>query len=219
MLLIHSMKNQKVKKKLSSFSFKNNIYFILLTLIMSINNSCAQENQLNKNGLKQGIWKEMIIDNPNIEYVLITYNNGEKEGELKSFYRNGKLATHAFYKNNRLNGVLKNYYDDGKLKLLFNYSHGMKNGVFEEYYENKILKTKKVYIEDVLNFYEEYYDNGNIHIKVNNKKENKNDKLEEWEIYHKNGKLMLQGKKKSDKNIGIWKEYSKEGELIKNIKY
>lgn len=198
--------------------FKNRDIILTIAVILHFQGLYCQEiNKLNEKGNKQGVWKESIDDLPNIDYALISYEDGIRNGELKSYYKNGNIATYVIYKNNEIDSILKNYYLNGELKYLINYDKGEKDGLFMEFTKEGILKLEKKYCDGIIcDFYKEYYDNGNLHISVKISYNKKGDKIEKWKVFYENGKLMSSGMKKNNKNIGVWKKFTEQGELIKN---
>ena len=55
-------------------------------------------------------------------------DNGLKQGEYKSYYNNGKLDIHCYYKDDKLHGIYKSYYTNGKLRNICNFINGKEHG-------------------------------------------------------------------------------------------
>lgn len=198
--------------------FKNlNIIFAIVVILNLQGLYCQELNKLNKKGNKQGVWKENFDNQPNIDYALITYDNGEKNGELKSFYKNGNIATYLIYKNGKIDGILKNFYPNGELKYSVNYNMGLKDGIQKEFSKEGLLKAEKKYCNGtVCDYYKLYYNNGNLYISVEIDYNKKGDKIEKWEVFYENGKLKATGVKKNEKKTGTWEKFTEQGDLIKN---
>lgn len=47
------------------------------------------------------------------------YKAGERDGEYKSWYRNGQLCVHCFYKNGERDDKYKSWHDNGQLCVHF----------------------------------------------------------------------------------------------------
>ena len=75
-------------------------------------------------------------------------DNGLYQGEYKSYYHNGKLSVHCYYKDNKRHGIFKDYYDNGNLWNICNFINDEKHG--EDKYYNK----------DGSYWYSRYYNNG-----------------------------------------------------------
>ena len=62
--------------------------------------------------------------------------NGKKEGEYKSYYKNGELHEKVNYIDGLKQGIEKSYYDNGQLFVEVNYIDDKKNGIFKSYHIN-----------------------------------------------------------------------------------
>lgn len=62
-----------------------------------------------------------------------TFTNGEKDGEWKSFSKEGTVVKIIHYSNGILNGEVLFNYANGKKKLTGNFSNGLKNGYWSFY--------------------------------------------------------------------------------------
>ena len=126
------------------------------------------------------------IKNKNFDYYID--DNELKQGEYKSYYDNGKLFIHKYYKDDKLHGLYKHYYTNGNLCNVCN----MVNG--------KIHGEDKYYNED----YSYYYNNG---------KECSKDDLGDCILFPVDNNIV---KKHSVTIDGITKELSEES--FKNLK-
>jgi antitoxin component YwqK of YwqJK toxin-antitoxin module len=147
------------------------------------------------------------------------YLDGVLNGKYKEYFKNGKLYIESNYTNNRLNGERREYFESGNLKSISYYKNNKLNGEYIQYFDvinNKELNKlyiKKKYIDGCLDgTFEEYHDNGNIHIICNYK-------------YDKTSELQLMGKKyvsiiKCEKNKhGDIIQFYKSGNIYKTGKY
>ena len=53
-------------------------------------------------------------ENDKIKKSSISYINGKKNGEFKSWYKNGNLESEGFYKQDLMDGDWKFYYQNGE---------------------------------------------------------------------------------------------------------
>ena len=103
-----------------------------------------------RNGIVQGYYDMSQI---NLWYEHFIFN-GKKEGEYKSYYRDGQLEEICNYKNNNMEGEYKYYYKNGQIWGTRNYKNGKLEGEFIIYHENG-------QICEILN-----YKNGNLVIRL-----------------------------------------------------
>ncbi|MBR9830575.1 toxin-antitoxin system YwqK family antitoxin [Acidiluteibacter ferrifornacis] len=88
-------------------------------------------------------------------------------------------------------GIFQETYPNGKLKIKGYLNEGKRDGVWEYYYENGFTWSKGVYKNGVREGYSM--------------------------VYHENGVKKIQGEYKEGKAAGIWKFWSEQGELIKEV--
>ena len=107
--------------------------------------------------------KNAVIDQ---EYTLV---DGEKEGEYRAYYPNGKLMEISQYRNGEKSGPSKIYYGNGDLKTDCFYLSGKLYGDYKEYYEGGQLKTEARYQdgEKLIGKKTEYHPNGIIKFECN----------------------------------------------------
>ena len=58
------------------------------------------------------------------------------EGEYKSWYSNGQIHAHAFYKNDKLEGEYKYWYKNGQIEEHSFYKNGKLDGEYKTWYNN-----------------------------------------------------------------------------------
>ena len=189
-----------------------------------------------------------------------TYKNGNEEGEGIFYYENGKIEEKYFMKNGKLDGEAINYFEDGKIKNKAIFKDGVtleeevykdnevrkntfKNGEIVKqdiYSKNKILKAKKLLLENgkmkIISYYENgnkeeevfvinelldgealvYYPNG----KLREKDFFKNGKRDgEAIIYYENGNVKQKSLFKNDKREGDLFMYYPSGKLCQTEKF
>ena len=169
------------------------------------------------------------------------YKDGKREGEFKTFLRNGKSTGSVFYKDGKIikSTLVKAMKDNASFSPISyaNYDLDTSYSIGGVNFPNKLLKRYRMYDKKgVLNgnsisYYEEgniqsifpyknnlieglvirYYENGNIKEEVNYK----NDKMNgEAKSYDKNGKLNGRTIFKDD--IRLEDDVYKENEILKN---
>lgn len=96
----------------------------------------------------------------------IEYNEeGQKDGELREYYKTGELKTLEFYKDNKLVDTTFGFNKKGKLVVKRYEEKG--NSIFERYYENGKLLSRGNMKDTIAEGWWNYYDeNGNLYRKV-----------------------------------------------------
>ena len=112
--------------------------------------------------------------------------DGKKQGQYKSYDRDGRLEEICNYIDDIIHGESISYYC-GNLFSICYYRNGKRNGIQKSYYGNDKIKKICYFIDEVLNGdYIEYYQNGNIRLEckyINYKMEG------EYKEYYSNGIL------------------------------
>ena len=140
-------------------------------------------NEVDANGLKQGVW-EKTFDNGNLRYkgqfknnnpqgiFMYYYDSGELQAEKEFFHSGTAAATHIFYKNGKLKAAglyvneLKDstwhYFSvDSVLMMSEQYQKGKLNGVTKTYYYTGELYEIKNWTQGVENgSWIQYFING-----------------------------------------------------------
>lgn len=169
------------------------------------------------------------------------YKDGKREGEFKTFLRNGKSAGSVFYKDGKIikSTLVKAMKDNASFSLVTDIYYKLEDShtLRKVDYENGLLKTYFIYNKDGIpdgesvEYYEEgniksiipfrnnivegltitYYENGNIDEEVNYKNNKMNG---EAKSYDENGKLN--GRTIFKDNIKLEEDVHKENEILKN---
>ena len=160
---------------------------------------------------------------------------GEYIGEYKEYYKNGKVKENGIYKEidsefTEKDGNWKEYNFKGKLIKTEDYSYGKLNSVTEYNYKTGIAKVKKGdevkeyksskynYIKENKEYYSIPVNDSRYIFKKYTEKRGKKEGIY-VEYYENSGKPSVVGNYKNNLKDGEWKEYSKNGELIKTIFY
>lgn len=83
-------------------------------------------------------------------FVYVDYEDDGKnfsEGEMKTYYRSGKLESQMTYYNNKPNGPRTEYYENGKVKSESFFKYGVIDGVSTTYYKNGSISTVMMFEE------------------------------------------------------------------------
>jgi antitoxin component YwqK of YwqJK toxin-antitoxin module len=194
-------------------------------------------NRKDKNGLKQGLWKEFY---PNgMVKTEVTYTDGKMSGYLKEYSLKGSLTNTTKY----IDGVLQTdapelakldvktaYYDNGAVRYTATYKDGVAEGIQREFSpEGKVINAK-VYVggtltgEGILDTagrkqgpWKEYHPNGVLKSKgvyLNGKR------VDDWTFYFANEKTEQKGKyDKKGRAQGPWKWYYESGNILREENY
>lgn len=107
-------------------------------------------------------------------------------GQIIKKYKNGQVKSIENFKNGKLNGEFKEFFEDGNLSQI---------GTFK----NGDMENIKV-----------FYENGNLKFEQNLK-----DRKGKYRGYYPNGQLEIVGEVFQGDEIGLWKYYSEERNLLK----
>lgn len=116
--------------------------FLAIAIVLQ---SCS-----NKFDGKDGV-KTVYFPNSEIVQQVVEYKDGKRIGELKEYYRNGKLKVRQYYKDDRLNDSAFFYHENGNIKYFQYLKDSKKEGTWKKYNEQG-----KVYEE--ISFKNDYLD-------------------------------------------------------------
>ena len=105
---------------------------------------------------------------------------------LEKEYKNGQAKSIENFKNGKLNGEFKEFFEDGNLSQIATFKNGD-------------MKNIKV-----------FYENGNLKFEQNLK-----NRKGKYRGYYPNGQLESEGEVFQGDEIGLWKYYNEEGNLLK----
>jgi len=93
----------------------------------------------------------------------ITFENGVRQGLMKSFYQDGRLRMTYWYENGFREDSSKWYYPDGQLFRSTPYKNDTIDGTQKQYYKNGRIKAKLSYIQGLRTPYlEEFTQEGKL---------------------------------------------------------
>ena len=115
-----------------------------------------------ENGVRQGVMKSFYLDGRVRQ--TFWYENGLREDSAKWYYEDGKVFRSTPYKNDTIDGIQKQYYKNGRLKANMEYKKGYRTLLFEEY--TPAGKLVGGYPELVVNIHDEYKTSGTYRISL-----------------------------------------------------
>ena len=123
---------------------------------------------------------------------------------LVSFYSFGYQIDENF------TGQVIKKYKNGQVKSIENFKNGKLNGEFKEFFENGSLFQMGTFKNGDMKNIKVFYENGNLKFKQNLK-----DRKGKYRGYYPNGMLEAEGEVFQGDEIGLWKYYNEEGNLLK----
>ena len=105
--------------------------------------------------------------------------------------------------------VIKKY-KNGQVKSIENFKNGKLNGEFKEFFENGSLFQIGTFKNGDMKNIKVFYENGNLKFEQNLK-----NRKGKYRGYYPNGKLEAEGEVFQGDEIGLWKYYNEEGNLLK----
>lgn len=145
-------------------------------------------------------------------------NNGQRNGEWTTYFKNGRLASVENYKNDTLHGRQIHYTPSGRYNLRANYKMGVKVDSFFLYtgdgdlnfegYRDSTGKQQGIF---------KIYDaNGRV-IQIGNYKDGIFDG--EFKTFYSNGQLKAIEHYRMNERVGKWIELSDKGDTLKTEEY
>ena len=116
----------------------------------------------------------------------------------------------AYQIDENFTGQVIKKYKNGQVKSIENFKNGKLNGEFKEFFENGSLFQVGTFKNGDIENVKAFYENGNL--KFEQKLKNRKGK---YRGYYPNGKLEAEGEVFQGDEIGLWKYYNEEGNLLK----
>lgn len=134
------------------------------------------------------------------------------DGEVKHFYKSGKIESKTNFKNGKFHGTATEFFEDGQMRRVQSFQNGQLQGEYKEFYSNGELRGRIAFKNGAMDgLYQEFYDNGKQKtIQTFSEGEKNGDYLE----YYSNGDLRYSGHFEDGILQGEAKMYNSEGKLI-----
>lgn len=148
----------------------------------------------------------------------IDIENDKKNGNLKSFYKDGKIATIGYFKNDERDKTWK-FYDEetGLLSSIENYKNGMLEGRQFYYYPNGKLKLRSFYDRNKkFGTWISYFESGKPKIIARHYDD---ENLVIITSFEENGKILSSGLLKNGEKNGVWRFFDENGKILYDINY
>jgi antitoxin component YwqK of YwqJK toxin-antitoxin module len=118
------------------------------------------------NGKREGRWTLYVIEDKTFKKLRqqeVSYTKGVKDGLFTYVFPNGKTGVTGKYVANKTEGEVKSYYEDGKLYGTRYYEGGLRTGRHTYLHPNGQLKLEHHFTNDTLNGdYRTYYPDGKV---------------------------------------------------------
>ncbi len=197
-----------------------------------------QINREDKQGLKQGAWKDFYPDGK--VKSEINFIGGKKSGYVKTFSPTGSLLNIEKYVGDSLEKdapeittnleVRNEYYEDGSIKKTGTYLFNLAEGTHKEYSPEGKITGAKIYKEGSLiaeglmdaagnqqGPWKEYHPGGKLKAKGNY---DNGVKIGDWIFYFPNGKIEQRGKySKKGKPEGLWQWFYDNEKSLREENY
>lgn len=116
----------------------------------------------------------------------------------------------AYQIDENFTGQIVKKYKDGQVKSIENFKNGKLNGEFKEFFENGSLFQIGTFKNGDMKNIKVFYENGNLKFEQKLK-----DRKGKYRGYYPNGMLEVEGEVFQGDEIGLWKYYNEEGNLLK----
>ena len=116
----------------------------------------------------------------------------------------------AYQIDENFTGQVIKKYKNGQVKSIENFKNGKLNGEFKEFFENGSLFQVGTFKNGDMKNIKVFYENGNLKFEQNLK-----DRKGKYRGYYPNGMLEVEGEVFQGDEIGLWKYYNEEGNLLK----
>jgi len=194
---------------------------ILLIFYLSPLICLAQQNLVDKNGKKQGVWKKMHQDGKTLQYEG-QFKDDKPYGKFIYYSTEGKINAEIIHFSNEKSRATI-YYDNGSVMSEGFYQSKMRDSIWYNYSRNGELSSIEPYKLNKLHglksiFYLEGQQDNKLKIL---RKEGYEDSLlsGSYESFFMNGELKQKGFYVKGTPTGTWEDYSIKGIVIKRFTY
>jgi len=194
-------------------------------------------NRYDKQGLKQGLWKE-FYPNDVVKREMF-YTNNKLNGFVKTYDSLGNIISIEKYDMGVLvidvpeiakHEIKYDYNDDGRIKYSCSYKDSLKDGIERFFDDNGNVLKSNIYKNGILlatgivdksgmkqGNWIEYYETGEKRSEGTYHNDNK---IGKWKYYYKNNSLLQEGEYNNDgKFEGKWVWYYENGKILRTENY
>lgn len=137
------------------------------------------------------------------------YIDNTAVGEWKWYYNTGELMTKAHYNNEgNVDGKLTRYFKNGKKEQIEHYKNGKVHGVLTEFDTTGIAFSKTWFKDDIINRYKSYNPNDTTQVYSDVKIKNDESTIK---FHYADGEISGEGNYLEGKKHGEWKYYHLNG--------
>ncbi len=212
------------------------IYFVLM-FFASINLKSQTYNQVDENGLKQGVWKKEH-SNGNTKYKgqfkddqpygIFKYYNDKAvivtvleyvsyDSAIATHYHsNSKKAAYGYYVNQKKEGVWRFYDRTGILSSKETFKEGVKDGEYLVYNLDGSISRETFFVNGIENGYRKTYDGKGMILTEGPIKDGQMNGLQK---VYKGGEISVEGTYKHAVKDGEWIYFNEEGIIYKRELY
>ena len=129
--------------------------FFLITFFLAAcsNEDVQQENLRYKEGIAYMKGNSIPFTGQAISKkngrLIISFNNGLREGKTERYWTNGRLRLREYYKLGKLDGLHEMFYANGQIQMKINYINGTIVDTAEWFHKNGTLSKKSIYEEGI----------------------------------------------------------------------
>ena len=164
------------------------------------------------NNKREGLWTFYAIEDKTFKRMLqkkVNYSNGSKECEFSYYFPDGNRSVSGKFASNVYEGEVKSFYNNGKDFKSTYYKNGLKTATQPYLFPNGKVKAEYHYLNDSLDGnYRLYYTSGSI-------QETGNYKMGVYEgiyrYYYENGQLWVEKEYRNERLWNIAGSYDSKG--------
>jgi len=197
--------------------------YISIFFIFFVGISCAQVNQVDAKGLKQGLW---FKDFPGTKIHMYegVFKDDKPVGIFKYRYESGSIKAIVDNKSNSKLSLVKMYFENEALMSEGCYWDQKKDSVWINYNERGELVSAESYIDDKLNgkkiiyYLNDQLEAGKMNVlSITNYVNDLKDGV--CKEFHPSGKLKTTGIYTNGERFGEWVDYYNTGQVMTRVRY
>lgn len=105
---------------------------------------------------RDGEWK--LRNEYGFEDVVMSYDNGDREGDYVEYFENGEISVKSTYMDNKREGYYVSYYPDGKIHQEGYYKDGELDGAWDSYSSAGAIVSSEYYLNGKRHGFLTYFD-------------------------------------------------------------